>query len=100
MLTSNNKGFKKYRITDGSTNMEIELPLINYRKKQNEKTRMKLNNEIIKLKEYEGLSLQNICNELNNKNLLTPTKKKWDKPKLSSYYKTLKQSVPKKNDWG
>jgi len=90
------KGFKKYIITEGSTNKTIEIPLVNYRKKQNPKDRDKLNSEIIKLKEERGFSLQEICNELNNKKLYTPTKKKWDKPKLSSYYKNLKEKVPKK----
>lgn len=90
------KGFKEYNITEGSTHKTIEIPLVNYRKKQNEKTREKLNSEIIRLKEDQGLSLQNICDELNNKKLYTPTKKKWDKPKLSSYYKTLKGNTVKK----
>jgi len=90
------KGFKKYVITEGSTNKSIEIPLVSNRKKQNEGIREKLNSEIIKLKESDGLSLQNICDELNNKKLYTPTKKKWDKPKLSSYYKNLKEIVPKK----
>lgn len=90
------KGFKKYNITDGITNKLLEVPLVNYRKKQNEKTRDKLNSIIIELKEEKGYSLQEICNELNGLNLRTPTKKKWDKPKLSSYYKNLKEKVPKK----
>jgi site-specific DNA recombinase len=87
---------KKYDIFDGSSEMEIEIPLVKYRKKQNEKTRDKLNSVIIELKEVKGNSLQEICNELNNMKLYTPTKKKWDKPKLSSYYKYLKEKVPKK----
>lgn len=90
------KGFKKYEILEGSTNKTIEVPLVTYRKKQNENDREKLNSEIIKLKEEGGFSLQEICNKLNEKKLFTPTKKKWDKPKLSSYYKTLKGKVPKK----
>lgn len=90
------KGFKKYHITDGFSNKVLEVPLVNYRKKQNEKTRDKLNSVIIKLKEEKGFSLQKICNELNSVKLYTPTKKKWDKPKLSSYYKNLKNSTSKK----
>lgn len=89
-------GFKKYNITDGVTNKILEVPLVNYRKKQNERTRDKLNSVIIELKEVKGNSLQKICNELNDMKLYTPTKKKWDKPKLSSYYKNLKEKVPKK----
>ncbi len=89
-------GFKKYNITDGVTNKILEVPLVNYRKKQNERTRDKLNSVIIELKEVKGYSLQKICNELNDMKLYTPTKKKWDKPKLSSYYKNLKEKVPKK----
>ena len=89
-------GFKKYNIKEGSTNKVIDIPLINYRKKQNHKTREKLNKEIIKLKEQEGLSLQKICDRLNSMKLYTPTSKRWDKPKLSSYYRFLKESIPKK----
>jgi len=89
-------GFKKYNITDGVTNKIIEIPLVNYRKKQNEKSREKLNSIIIEMKEEKGYSLQMICNELNELMLYTPTKKKWDKPKLSSYYKTIKMSTVKK----
>jgi len=91
-----NEGFKKYQISDGTDTKILEVPLVNYRKKQNEKVRTQLNNLIIKLKEEKEFSLQEICNELNGLNLLTPTKKKWDKPKLSSYYKSLKEKVPKK----
>ena len=91
-----NKGFKKYQISDGINTKILKVPLVNYRKKQNEKVRNKLNNLIIKLKEEQGFSLQEICNELNELDLRTPTKKKWDKPKLSSYYKNLKEKVPKK----
>ena len=72
------------------------MPLVNYRKKQNEKERSKLNDLIIELREKKGFSLQQICNDLNGMNLKTPTKKKWDKPKLSSYYKNLKEQIPKK----
>ena len=43
-----------------------------------------------------GVFISNpICNELNQKKLLTPTNKKWDKSKLSSYYNQLKIDVGK-----
>ena len=90
------KGFKKYQIIEGVNNKIIEVPIVNNHKKQNEKTREKLNNIIIELKEVKGSSLQEICNELNCLNLQTPTKKKWDKSKLSSYYKYLKNDILKK----
>jgi len=90
------KGLRVYKINDGTTNKNIEIPLVNYRKKQNDKNREKLNSEIIRLKEESGFSLSEICNELNNKKLYSPTNKKWDKSKLSSYYKYLKETVPKK----
>ena len=41
----------------------------------------------------EELSLSQICEKLNKRGILTPTKKKWDKPKLSSYIKNLKLEV-------
>jgi len=87
---------KRYDIFDGSSKLNIEIPLVNYRKKQNEKMRDKLNSVIVELKEVKGNSLQEICNYLNNIKLHTPTGKKWDKPKLSSYYKNLKNKVSKK----
>ena len=90
------KGFKKYEILDGFSNKQIEIPLVKYRKKQNDKVREKLNSEIVRMKDTEGLSLQKICDELNRMKLYTPTNKKWDKPKLSSYYRNLKSSNPKK----
>ncbi|MBT3365139.1 MAG: hypothetical protein HOE88_00550 [Flavobacteriales bacterium] len=48
------------------------------------------------MKESESLSLQNICDKLNEEKYTTPTGKSWDKPKLSSYYRTIKEKVPKK----
>ena len=57
--------------------------------------RGKLNKMIIELKVGKSLSLNQICNELNQKKLLTPTNKKWDKSKLSSYYNQLKIDVGK-----
>lgn len=89
-------GFKKYNITDGTSNKVIEIPLLNYRKKQNEKLREKLNGIVIELRGEKGFSLQKVCDELNRLRLYSPTKKKWDKPKRSSYYKTIKVSTIKK----
>ena len=51
--------------------------------------------KILELKLGEELSLNEICKELNRLKILTPTNKEWDKPKLSSYYKTLKSDVGK-----
>ena len=53
------------------------------------------NRKILELKLGEELSLNEICKELNRLKILTPTNKEWDKPKLSSYYKTLKSDVGK-----
>lgn len=89
-------GFKKYEITDGGYDKFIELPLVNNRKKKDGENRDKLNMEIVKLIETEGLSLRLTCNELNRKKLYTPTNKKWNKSNLSSHYKNLKGKVPKK----
>jgi len=88
--------YKKYTIINGDIKKVVELPLVNNRKKRNEKTRDELNNKIIELREEKGYSLNEVCVVLNELKLLTPTKKKWDKPKLSSYYKTIKSTTVKK----
>ena len=67
-----------------------------YPYKLDEDKRKVLNDEVIKLKEQEFLSLSKICETLNKKGFKTPTGKLWDKPKLSSYYKFLKENIPKK----
>ena len=41
--------------------------------------------------ENRNLSHSEVCDELNKKGLRTPTNKKWDKPKLSSYYNYIKK---------
>ena len=66
------------------------------RVKLNTINRDNLNDRIVQLKESESLSLQNICDKLNEEKYTTPTGKSWDKPKLSSYYRTIKEKVPKK----
>ena len=102
-LIYNNKGnidetgFKDYKIIDGDrkVNFRFKKPT-QIRTKLNKEVRKGLNERIIQLKEVEFLSLQNICDKLNKEKLLTPTGKSWDKPKLSSYYRTIKGKVPKK----
>ena len=54
---------------------------------------MVITKEITKMRVKEELSLSQICEKLNKRGILTPTKKKWDKPKLSSYIKNLKLEV-------
>ena len=93
----NETGFKDYRIKDGdkTVNFRFEKP-VQIRTKLNKEVRKVLNERIIQLKEVEFLSLKNICETLNKERLLTPTGKNWDKPKLSSYYRTIKGKTPKK----
>jgi len=93
----NETGFKDYKIKDGdkTVNFRFEKP-VQIRTKLNKEVRKVLNERIIQLKEVEFLSLKNICETLNKERLLTPTGKNWDKPKLSSYYRTIKGKTPKK----
>ena len=95
--TVNETGFKDYKIIDGDrkVNFRFKKP-VHTRTKLNKEVRKVLNDRIIQLKEVEFLSLKNICDKLNKEKLLTPTGKSWDKPKLSSYYRTIKGKVPKK----
>ena len=95
--TVNETGFKDYKIIDGDrkVNFRFKNP-VHTRTKLNKEVRKVLNDRIIQLKEVEFLSLKNICDKLNKEKLLTPTGKSWDKPKLSSYYRTIKGKVPKK----
>ena len=93
----NETGFKDYKIKDGdkTVNFRFEKP-VQIRTKLNKEVRKVLNERIIQLKEVKFLSLKNICETLNKERLLTPTGKNWDKPKLSSYYRTIKGKTPKK----
>ena len=93
----NETGFKDYKIKDGdrTVNFRFEKP-VQIRTKLNKEVRKVLNERIIQLKEVDFLSLKNICETLNKERLLTPTGKNWDKPKLSSYYRTIKGKTPKK----
>lgn len=93
----NETGFKDYKILDGERKVNFRVKKsIQTRTKLNEEVRKILNGRIIQLKEVKSLSLKNICDILNKERILTPTEKKWDKPKLSSYYRTLKGKVLKK----
>ena len=93
----NETGFKDYKILDGERKVNFRVKKsIQTRTKLNEEVRKILNGRIIQLKEVKSLSLKNICDILNKERLRTPTGKKWDKPKLSSYYRTLKTKTPKK----
>ena len=93
----NETGFKDYKIKEGdkTVNFRFEKP-VQIRTKLNKEVRKVLNERIIQLKEVEFLSLKNICETLNKERLVTPTGKNWDKPKLSSYYRTIKGRTPKK----
>ncbi len=55
----------------------------------------KLDLLISDLRVGRSLSLNEVCKELNKMGITTPTKKEWDKPKLSSYIKHMKVDVGK-----
>ena len=94
MLYSNSKddkGFKDYEIVSGYENVEVEVPLDEKRNRLSSNDRIKLNSLILELKEKKNLSHSEVCDELNKRGLSTSTNKKWDKPKLSSYYNYIKK---------
>ena len=88
-------GRKDYIVSEGQTTMNLIVPTSKQRRRMDDSDREKLNRKILELKLGEELSLNEICKELNRLKILTPTNKEWDKPKLSSYYKTLKSDVGK-----
>ncbi|WP_036380422.1 recombinase family protein [Muricauda sp. MAR_2010_75] len=87
------KGFKRYDIEEGENNLEVIIPTSTKRNRISKKDREKLNNHIYELKIKNGLSHSEVCEELNNLGLRTPTNKIWDKPKFSSYYNYIKKEL-------
>lgn len=88
--------FKMYKIKEGKFNTSFDLPhrkTISTRLSGDE--RDKLNSLISELRVEKSLTLNQICEELNSKGYRTPTNKIWDKPKLSSYIKSIKVDVGK-----
>ena len=83
--------FKDYEIITGYKNVKVEVPIDEKRNTLSLNDRIKLNSLILELKENRNLSHSEVCDELNKKGLRTPTNKKWDKPKLSSYYNYIKK---------
>lgn len=89
--SKDDKGFKDYEIITGYKNVKVEVPIDEKRNTLSLNDRIKLNSLILELKENRNLSHSEVCDELNKKGLKTPTNKKWDKPKLSSYYNYIKK---------
>ena len=91
----NNRGRKEYEILDGSSSSSIEIKFSNKRIRLSEDEKNDLHKRISELRVGKSLSLNKVCKILNDEGYLTPTKKKWDKPKLSSYTKNMKLDVGK-----
>ena len=91
----NNRGRKEYEILDGSSSSSIEIKFSNKRIRLSEDEKNDLHKRISELRVGKSLSLNEVCKILNDEGYLTPTKKKWDKPKLSSYTKNMKLDVGK-----
>ena len=89
-------GRRKYEILDGSTKSILVHKLSNSKNKLPKEEKDRLKQIIIELRVQQSLSLSKICIELNNKGFKTPTKKVWDKSKLSSYIKHMRIDVGKK----
>ena len=89
--SKDDKGFKDYEIISGYKNIELDVPIDEKRNTLSSNDRIKLNSLILELKEKRSLSHSEVCNELNKRGVRTPTNKKWDKPKLSSYFNYIKK---------
>ena len=88
-------GRRKYEVVDGSTTSKHTIKLPTQRSLISDDDKEVLNKKIIELRVEKSLSLNEVCKILNDEGYLTPTKKKWDKPKLSSYTKNMKLDVGK-----
>ena len=88
-------GRKKYEILDGSTKSILTHQVVNSKNKLPKDETDRLKKMIIELRVQQSLSLSKVCMELNNKGFRTPTRKVWDKSKLSSYIKHMRIDVGK-----
>ena len=89
--SKDDKGFKDYEIISGYKNIVVDVPIDEKRNTLSSNDRIKLNSLLLELKEKRNLSHSEVCNELNKRGVRTPTNKKWDKPKLSSYFNYIKK---------
>ena len=88
-------GRRKYEILDGSTKSILVHKLSNSKNKLPKEEKDRLNRVISELRVEKSLSLNKVCIELNELGFTTPTGKRWDKSKLSSYIKHMKIDVGK-----
>lgn len=88
-------GMRKYEILDGSSTSTFLQKHSNKRRRMSDEEKDRLDRMISQLRVEKSLSLSTICEELNLVGLRTPTNKKWDKPKLSSYIRNMKIDVGK-----
>lgn len=88
-------GRRMYEVLDGSTTSTFTHKHSSQRRRISDEVKDRLDRKISELRVEKSLSLSDICKELNVLGLKTPTNKKWDKPKLSSYIKYKKIDVGK-----
>lgn len=88
-------GRRKYEILDDSTKSILVHKLSNSKNKLPKEEKDRLDRVIPELRVEKSLSLKKVCIELNELGFTTPTGKKWDKSKLSSYIKHMKIDVGK-----
>ncbi len=88
-------GKRNYKIKDGSTKSSVSLPYQLSRNLIKKERKNELIKIITELRIEQSLSLSETCEELNKNQILTPTNKLWDKPKLSSFIKNMKVDVGK-----
>ncbi len=90
------RGHKSYDLIEGSQKLKLDVPTSRHHKNlRKPKERLEIMNTIVTCIEKNGMSLQQTCDFLN-KNKLTPINGgKWYKSKLSSFYKTNRETSPK-----
>ena len=88
-------GRRKYEILDGSTKSILVHKVSNSKNKLPIDERERLDKVISELRVEKSLSLSEVSKELNSRGFKTPTKKLWDKSKLSSYIKHMNVDVGK-----
>jgi hypothetical protein len=89
-------GNKSYDLIEGRKDLNFELPINRKHKNlRKPKEREEIIKTIVSCIEENGMSLQQTCDFLNKNGLNPINGGKWYKSKLSSFYKTNRETSPK-----
>ena len=94
--TTDKMGNKSYDLIEGRKDLNFELPINRKHKNlRKPKEREEIIKTIVSCIEENGMSLQQTCDFLNKNGLNPSNGGKWYKSKLSSFYKTNRETSPK-----